>query len=120
MRKQDYANAAQSLSQAAALSPNIETYYSLAIALLATRDPKNKERAALVFQQMIAMAGDTGSLHVLFGRAYRDAECMPDAVREFQRAIALDPRTPHAHYFLGLARLTLNEWKPTPEATAEI
>lgn len=120
MRKQDYADAAESLSQAAALNPNIETSYSLAIALLATKDPKNKERAALVFQQMIAMAGDTGSLHVLFGRAYRDAEYMPDAVNEFQRAIALDPRTPHAHYFLGLARLSLNEWKPTPEATAEI
>ena len=120
MRKQEYAEAAASLSQAAALNPNIETCYSLAIALLATKDPKNKERAALVFQQMIAMAGDTGSLHVLFGRAYRDAEYMPDAIREFQRAIALDPRTPHAHYFLGLALLTLNEWKPTPEATTEI
>ena len=120
MRKQDYANAAQSLSQAAALNPTVESSYSLAIALLATKDPKSKESAALVFQQMINMAGDTGSLHVLFGRAYRDAELMPDAIGEFQRAIALDPRTPHAHYFLGLARLTLNEWKPTPEATAEI
>ncbi len=120
MRQQEYAKAAESLSQAAALNPNIETAYSLAIALLATKDPKNKERAGLVFQQMIALAGDTGSLHVLFGRAYRDAEYMPDAVREFQRAIALNPRTPHAHYFLGLARLSLNEWKPTPDATVEI
>ncbi len=120
MRKQDYAAAAESLSQAAALNPTVESSYSLAIALLATKDPKNKERAELVFRQMVEMAGDTGSLHVLFGRAYRDAELMPDAVGEFQRAIALDPRTPHAHYFLGLARLTLNEWKPTPEATAEI
>ena len=120
MRKQDYAGAAESFSQAAALSPTVESCYSLAIALLATKDPKNKERAALVFREMVEMAGDTGSLHVLFGRAYRDAELMPEAVGEFQRAIALDPRTPHAHYFLGLARLTLNEWKPTPEATAEI
>ena len=120
MRKQEYAAAAESLSQAAAMNPTVESSYSLAIALLATKDPKNKERAALVFRQMVEMAGDTGSLHVLFGRAYRDAELMPDAIGEFQRAIALDPRTPHAHYFLGLARLTLNEWKPTPEATAEI
>jgi tetratricopeptide (TPR) repeat protein len=120
LRKQDYSNAADSLSKAQALNPNIETAYSLAIALLSTKDPGNKDRAALVFRKMIGMAGDTGSLHVLFGRAYRDAEYMPDAVDEFQRAIALDPRTPHAHYFLGLARLTQNEWKPTPEATAEI
>ena len=58
-------------------------------------------------------------LHVLFGRAYRDANDMPAAIREFQRAIALDTRTPHAHYFLGLARLAVNEWKATPEARAE-
>lgn len=120
LRKRDYSAAAVSLSKAQALNSNLETAYSLAIALLSTKEPGSKERAAAVFRQMIAMAGDTGSLHVLFGRAYRDAEYMPDAVGEFQRAIALDPRTPHAHYFLGLAQLTLNEWKPTPEATAEI
>jgi tetratricopeptide (TPR) repeat protein len=45
---------------------------------------------------------------------------MPSAVREFQRAVAIDPRTPHAHYFLGLAQLFLKDWKPTPEAEAEL
>ncbi len=30
--------------------------------------------------------------------------------------LRLDTATPHAHYFLGLAYLSLNEWKPTPEA----
>ena len=49
---------------------------------------------------------------------------MPDdleaAVHELERAVQLDPKTPHAHYFLGLARLSLNEWKPTPEAKAEL
>jgi len=59
-------------------------------------------------------------LHVLIGRAYRDADDMPAAVREFQRAVAIDPRTPHAHYFLGLAQLFLKDWKPTPEAEAEL
>ena len=44
---------------------------------------------------------------------------MPAAVLEFQRAIVLDTRTPHAHYFLGLARLAVNEWKATPEVRAE-
>jgi tetratricopeptide (TPR) repeat protein len=45
---------------------------------------------------------------------------MPSAIREFQRAVAIDPRTPHAHYFLGLAQLFLKDWKPTPEAEAEL
>jgi tetratricopeptide (TPR) repeat protein len=69
---------------------------------------------------MKQIAGDSGSLHVLFGRAYRDADDMPAAIREFQRAVAIDPHTPHAHYFLGLAQLFLKDWKPTPEAEAEL
>ena len=120
MRKREYAKAADALAHAAERNPDIENLYSLGISLLATKDPKDKEKAIAVFQNMIAMAGDSGSLHVLFGRAYRDAEDLPSAVQEFKGAIALDPRTPHAHYFLGLAYLSLNEWKPTPEAKAEL
>ncbi len=120
MRKQEFAKAAQALSHAVRLKPDIESLYSLGICLLATTDAKDKQRAAVVFQKMIDLAGDSGSLHVLFGRAYRDAEDMRASIRELQRAIQLDPRTPHAHYFLGLARLSLNEWKPTPEARAEL
>ncbi len=67
---------------------------------------------------MMQLAGDSGSLHVLFGRAYRDAEDMPAAILEFKRAIALDPATPHAHYFLALATFATNEWHPTPEIKA--
>jgi tetratricopeptide (TPR) repeat protein len=120
MRQREFHKAADALSRAVQLQPNIETFYSLGICLLATKDAKDKEHAAAVFRQMIELAGDSGSLHVLFGRAYRDAEDMPEAIRELQRAIQLDPKTPHAHYFLGLARLSLNEWKPTPEATSEL
>jgi tetratricopeptide (TPR) repeat protein len=120
MRKQDFAKAAQALSHAVRLKPDIESLYSLGICLLATTDAKDKQRAAVVFQKMIDLAGDSGSLHVLFGRAYRDAEDMPASIRELQRAIQLDPRTPHVHYFLGLARLSLNEWKPIPEAKSEL
>ncbi len=120
MRKQEYAKAAEALASAVRIHPDIESLYSLGICLLATKDSGDKQRAAAVFQQMIGLAGDSGSLHVLFGRAYRDAEDMPDSIRELERAIQLDPRTPHAHYFLGLARLSLNEWKPTPEAKAEL
>ena len=120
MQKHEYAKAASDLTAVAKLDPSIDTLYTLGICLLATKDPKDKERAAAVFQQMIDMAGDSGSLHVLFGRAYRDAEDLPAAIRELQRAVALDPKTPHAHYFLALAQLSLNEWKPTPEAKAEL
>jgi tetratricopeptide (TPR) repeat protein len=119
IRKQEYAKAAEALTQSVRLNPDVETFYSLVICLLQTKDAKDKERATAVFDQMVQTTGDSGSLHVLFGRAYRDADDMPAAIREFRRAIALDPRTPHAHYFLGLAQLAVNEWKPTPEVRTE-
>jgi tetratricopeptide (TPR) repeat protein len=119
MQNGDFVKAADALTHTAQLQPEIETYYSLAICWLSTKTPEGNKRAEEVFGQMKAMAGDSGSLHVLFGRAYRDAEMMSDAVREFQVAIKLDPATPHAHYFLGLARLALNDWKPIPEAESE-
>jgi tetratricopeptide (TPR) repeat protein len=119
MKKGDYAKAADAFENAARLDPEVEVLYSWGICLLQTKDAKDKLRAGAVFQQMIRLAGDSGSLHVLFGRAYRDANDMPGAIREFRRAIALDPATQHAHYFLALATLAVNEWQATPEIKAE-
>jgi tetratricopeptide (TPR) repeat protein len=119
MKKGEYAKAAEAFEEAARLKPDVETLYSLGICLLQTKDAKDKGRAAAVFQQMIELVGDSGSLHVLFGRAYRDAEDMPRAIREFRRAIAMDPATPHAHYFLALATFAVNEWQATPEIKSE-
>ena len=121
IKKGDYVKAAEALDHAARLNPDIGTLYSLGICLLQTKDDKDgsQRRASAVFQQMMQLAGDSGSLHVMFGRAYRDAEEMPQAIQEFKRAIALDPATPHAHYFLGLAIFAVNEWKATPEIKNE-
>jgi tetratricopeptide (TPR) repeat protein len=116
----DNAAAVDPLTRLATAQPTVENLYLLAITLLNTGKPENKLRAEAVFNQMRMNYGDSGSLHVLFGRAYRDAGDMPSALREFRRAVALDPRTPHAHYFLGLAQLSMNEWKPTPEAVVEL
>jgi tetratricopeptide (TPR) repeat protein len=119
MKKQDYAKAADSLAHSVNLKPDFEAAYSLGICLLATQDPRNREQAREVFRQMEQLAGDSGSLHVLFGRAYRDANLLPDAIHEMNRAIAVDSATPHAHYFLGLLKLMQNEWVATPEIRAE-
>jgi tetratricopeptide (TPR) repeat protein len=116
----DYAQAVEPFTRIVHAQPTVENLYPLAMCLLQTRKPDDKVRSAAVFEQMKQTAGDSGSLHVLFGRAYRDADDMPSAIREFQRAVAIDPRTPHAHYFLGLAQLFLKDWKPTPEAEAEL
>ena len=116
LTKGNYPNAVRSLSRAAELAPETESLYYLGTSLLATRNGGDKVRAAQVFDQMMKLAGDSGSLHVLFGRAYRDAEDMPAAIGEFRRAIEMDTRTPHAHYFLGLALMASNEWVATPES----
>lgn len=119
MMKGDYSDAARALSRAAEIKPDLESLYNLGISLLSAADPAEKARAPQVFDQMVKLAGDSGSIRVLFGRAYRDARDVPSAIREMRHAVALDTRTPHAHYFLGLAYMAQNEWKATPETRAE-
>jgi tetratricopeptide (TPR) repeat protein len=119
MKKSEYSKAAAAFEDAARLHPDVETLYSLGICLLQTKDANDKQRASAVFQHMIQLEGDSGSLHVMFGRAYRDAGDMRAAIREFRKALALDPATPHAHYFLALAMFAVNEWQATPEIKAE-
>jgi tetratricopeptide (TPR) repeat protein len=117
--KNDNVRASRALARAAEISPSIGTLYSLALSQLATKDAAGRKAADQTFAQMMKVAGDSGSLHVMFGRAYRDAGDMPAAIGEFEKAIRLDTRTPHAHYFLGLAHLAANEWAPTPEVREE-
>jgi tetratricopeptide (TPR) repeat protein len=117
MMKKDYRRAAESLARSISILPDLDAAYALGISFLQLHE---KEKAAAVFGQMIDVAGDRASLHVLFGRAYRDADQLDDAVREFKRAIAMDAKSSHAHYFLGLAYLIHNEWVPTPEARREL
>ncbi len=120
MQKGEAAKAIEPFSRVAAAEPTIDNLYALGNCLLQTHKPEDRLRAKTVFEQIKKTSGDSGSLHVLFGRAYRDAGDMPSAIGEFREAIAIDPRTPHAHYFLGLATLASNEWKPTPEAESEM
>jgi len=119
MQKREYGKAAEALGRAMEIAPDVETGYSLGISELSSGGANAKERAEKVFEQIVKMNGEDASLHVLFGRAYRDVKEMPAAIREFEKAVAIDTKTPHAHYFLALARLSVNEWKPTPEIRAE-
>jgi tetratricopeptide (TPR) repeat protein len=119
MQKKDYTAAIHTLTRAAEISPTIENYFTLATAQLATKDPAQRQGAERSFDEMKRIAGDSGSLHVIIGRAYRDAGDLPAAIRQLEIAIKLDPRAPHAHYFLGLAHLAANEWVATPEVKEE-
>ncbi|HKF49951.1 MAG TPA: tetratricopeptide repeat protein [Terracidiphilus sp.] len=119
-QKGAYAEAVEPFTRIAKAQPTVDNLYPLAECLLQTRKPADRQQAVRVFEQMKQIAGDSGSLHVLMGRAYRDGGDINAAMAEFRRAIEIDPRTPHAHYFLGLAQLFANDWKPTPAIEEEI
>jgi tetratricopeptide (TPR) repeat protein len=112
MQRKDYARAAGALAHSLKLQGDSETAYNLAICFLAQHQ---KDKAQLVFDDIAKNLGDTGNVHLMFGRAYREQNYPEDAEREFRRSIAVDPKSPHAHYFLGLLLLMRNEWMPTQE-----
>lgn len=116
MSKKDYQGAMQPLQRSVDIRRDLESTYALGICYLGL---KQKDRATEVFQHMVSVAGDHGWLHMLFGRAYWDVHMLDDARREFQRSLDLDPKTPDAHYLLGLIRLMQNEWAPNPESRSE-
>lgn len=119
MKKRNYAKATESLQNSVHIHPEFESSYALGVALLSLGGAADKQRAAKIFDGIVESVGDSGSVHVLFSRAYRDAEMQDDAIRELRKAVALDTHTPHAHYFLGLAMLWKNEWADTPEIISE-
>jgi tetratricopeptide (TPR) repeat protein len=116
MSKKDYQGAIEPLQRSIEIRGDLESTYALGICYLGLMQ---KEKATDIFQQMVSVAGDHGWLHMLFGRAYWDVHMLDDARREFQRSLDLDPKTPDAHYLLGLTRLMQNEWAPNPESRSE-
>jgi tetratricopeptide (TPR) repeat protein len=88
--------------KAVALDSNYENGYALAGIYLKLKD---NTHAKVVFSEMLAGFGDTPALHMDFGRAYARSGFAEDAIREFEKALAQDPKTPGAHYSLGAAYL---------------
>jgi tetratricopeptide (TPR) repeat protein len=54
---------------------------------------------------MVQRLGNRPGLRVLVGRAYRETGFLPESIEQFKAAIALDPRFPRVHYYLGLTYL---------------
>jgi tetratricopeptide (TPR) repeat protein len=95
--------AARELRDAYTFAPeDTSVAYTLALAYLEQRD---LERAGEVLREIGARLGESPALHILFGRAYRETEYWSEAVEEFKKALALDPRYPRGNYYLGLTYL---------------
>jgi tetratricopeptide (TPR) repeat protein len=102
-RNQD---ARKELEAAVALDPTFPNGYDLAVACL---DLDDEKCAVQIFDEMEKSFGDTGEIHMAFGRAYGDSDFQPRAVTEFTRAIEEDPRLPGAHYLLASVLLATGD-----------
>ena len=105
--------AVEAFSHSLRLRPDVNVAYALASALLAIHEKVKAER---IFHQIIEASGNAAIWHVAAGDAYRDAMYLTDAVEEFKKAIAIDPRVGHAEFFLGYTYLQMNEWGPTSQS----
>jgi tetratricopeptide (TPR) repeat protein len=104
----DYQAAADELNAALTQTTDFDVAYSLALADL---ELKKTSLAIVLFDEMKNSLPESAQLHVLIGRAFLTTDYPQLATKEFERATALDPKYPNAHYYLGLASL-LSTHKP--------
>jgi tetratricopeptide (TPR) repeat protein len=109
----NFAAAADHLHTALGLQGDFATAYSLALAYLSQH---KLAETKLLFDELLNDMGSTPELHVLLGRAYRETGYLDDALREFKKAIDLDPHYPRVHYYLALAYLAQGEKERFPTA----
>jgi tetratricopeptide (TPR) repeat protein len=109
----NFAAAAEHLHAALGLQGDFDTAYSLALAYLSQQ---RLAETKLLFDEILNDMGSTPQLHVLLGRAYRETGYLDEAIREFKKAIELDPKYPRVHYYLALAYLGQGEKERFPTA----
>ena len=105
----------ESLS-AGILEPDLDAGYTLGMTYLRLKDI---QRAKLLFEEMQTALGNSAMSHVLFGRAYEETGFPAEAEREFRQALAIDNKTPRAHFYLGYVILQHGASERLPEAREE-
>ncbi|HXZ80718.1 MAG TPA: tetratricopeptide repeat protein [Terriglobales bacterium] len=111
----NYQGARQHLETAVVATPTFDVGYLLGITYIKLNDMTHTR---LLFDDMQTGLGDTAPLHIMFGRAYGEGEweALDNAILEFKKAVAIDPKAPQAHYFLALAHLMRDGEAGFPEA----
>ncbi|HET9530470.1 MAG TPA: tetratricopeptide repeat protein [Blastocatellia bacterium] len=109
--------AASELEAALKLAPaDIDVAYTLALARL---KQQRVAPARQIFNLMLQRLGSRPEVHNLFGRGYRETGHLDEAIAEFKKAIALNPKYPRVHYNLGLTYLLKDGTLKLNEAAAE-
>ena len=116
MAKEDYRGSADAATKSLEFHRDANVQLLLALSLLKL---KEKDKAVVVFHQMLQDYGDRAIWHIVIGGAYKETRYHEDAVREFKKALEMDPKVPHAHYFLALTYLETNNLAPSPQIVAE-
>src|SRR5262245_32166684 len=99
----EFGKAAAELETAWKLAPrDYDVAYTLGLARL---KQGQLAPAKQIYSLMLRQLGDRPQLHIIFGRAYRETVFLAEAIEEFKKAIALDPKSSRAHYYLGLTYL---------------
>ncbi|MCM3901800.1 MAG: tetratricopeptide repeat protein, partial [Pyrinomonadaceae bacterium] len=99
----DFERATTELQTALNSSPkDYDVAYTLGLAYLKRSEIASARR---IFDLMVEQLGNKPQLRVLIGRAYRETGFLSEAIEEFKKALALDPRFPRVHYYLGLTTL---------------
>lgn len=96
---ENYRAALPELEKVLLLAPDFEAARALGLTYLYLKQP---ERAKLLFEEMQAsFKTENSELHILFGQAYEQTNYPLEAEREFNRALAVNPKQPRAAFFLG-------------------
>lgn len=114
----EFGKAADEFEAVLRLTPeDYDAVYTLGLAYLKQRQ---FARAGQIYRGMIARLGDGPQLRILIGRAYRETGFAGEAIEEFKKAAALDPRFPRVHYYLGFTYLLKDGASKLPEAMKEL
>jgi tetratricopeptide (TPR) repeat protein len=112
-----FAEATRELEVALKVAPaDFDVAYTLALAHLKQKQPAP---AREIFNRLLGKLGSRPEVHILFGRAYRETGYLDEAIGEFKKTIALDPKYPRAHYCLGLSYLLKDHTLKLKEAASE-
>lgn len=110
--------ASQELTLALRAAPaDVDVAYTLALARLKQQQPI---AARQIFNRLLLKLGKRAEVYNLFGRAYRETGYFDEAVAEFKRALALNPKYPRAHYNIGLSYLLKDGTLRLKEAAAAL
>ncbi len=113
----NFAKSTMELETALKLAPeDKDIAYTLGLAYLKQRQLVSAQK---IYDRMLQQLGQRPQLHIIFGRAYREMDFLPEAIAEFKKAVALDPHFPRAHYYLGLTYLLKDGAIKLNEATDE-